>query len=172
MKKHNTVNMLLTSYLLFLFPCCVVASEHKQNETRHFDPVTNGIFKQTCGACHFAYQPGLLPSGSWEKILSNLPSHFGEEITLEEKSKNLINEYVRANSAEYSSAKRAKKILKSLAGQTPLRITEIPYIREKHRELDANIFSKPSIGSRSNCIACHSAAEQGNYDDDFVKIPN
>jgi hypothetical protein len=171
MKKTNKVNMVFASYLLVLSPFAVVASEHEKHENNYFAPVTNEMFKQTCGACHFAYQPGLLPSGSWEKILSNLPSHFGEEITLDEKSKNIIHEYLKENSAEYATAKRAKKILHSLGGQTPLRITETPYIREKHRELDPTIFTKPSIGSRSNCVACHSAAEQGNYDDDFVNIP-
>lgn len=169
MKKYNS--MVLASYFLLFFPFSVVASEQEQHESKYFAPVNNETFKQTCGACHFAYQPGLLPSGSWEKILSNLPSHFGEEITLEEKSKNSIKEYLQANAAEHSSAKRAKKILKSLGGQAPLRITETPYIREKHRKLDPSIFNKPSIGSRSNCVACHSTAEQGNYDDDFVKIP-
>jgi len=59
----------------------------------------------------------------------------------------------------------------TLRGENPLRITETPYIREKHHELDSNIFSRQSIGSFSNCIACHVKAEQGNYDDDFVKIP-
>jgi hypothetical protein len=171
MKKYNNVFIVLTSYIILLSPFSVIASEHEKHETKYFTPANNETFKQTCGACHFAYQPGLLPSESWEKILSNLPSHFGEEVILEEKSKNIIIEYLKSNSTERSSAKRAKKILKSLDGQTPLRITEIPYIREKHRELDSSIISKPSIGSRSNCVACHSAAEQGNYDDDLVKIP-
>lgn len=171
MKKHYKGLIVITSYIILLSPFSVIASEHEKHETKHFTPVNNETFKQTCGSCHFAYQPGLLPSGSWEKILSNLPSHFGEEVALEEKSKNIIIEYLKTNSAERSSAKRAKKILKSLEGKTPLRITETPYIREKHRELDSSIFSKPSIGFRSNCAACHSTAEQGNYDDDFVKIP-
>ena len=90
---------------------------------------------------------------------------------MDDKSKNIISDYLRANAAERSTAKRAKKILKSLRGQTPLRITEIPYIQEKHHELDPGVFARESIGSRSNCIACHPTAEQGNYDDDFVKIP-
>lgn len=145
--------------------------DHERHESKYLLPVNNDTFKQECGACHFAYQPGLLPSGSWEKILSNLPSHFSEEVSLDQESKNTISEYLRSNAAEHSSAKRARKILKSLRGQTPHRITETPYIQEKHHELDSNIFSRPSIGSRSNCIACHPNAEQGNYDDDFVKIP-
>lgn len=171
MKKYNKVIIVLSSYIILISPFSVIASEHEQHETKYFTPVNNETYKQTCGACHFTYHPGLLPSGSWEKILANLPAHFGEKVDLEEKSKENIHEYLISNSAEHSSAKRAKKILKSLEGQTPLRITETPYIREKHRELDSSIFSKPSIGSRSNCVACHSAAEQGNYDDDIVKIP-
>jgi hypothetical protein len=145
--------------------------EHEGRESKYLKPVNNATFKQECGSCHFAYQPGLLPSGSWEKILSNLPTHFGEEISLDGESINIISEYLQVNAAERSSAKRARKILKSLGGQTPLRITDTPYIREKHHDLDANVFSRQSVGSRANCIACHPSAEQGNYDDDFVKIP-
>ncbi len=144
--------------------------DHEKKDSKYLAPVNNDTFKQECGACHFAYQPGLLPSKSWEKILSNLPSHFGEEVSLDDKSKNIIGEYLQSYAAEHSSAKRARKILKSLRGQTPLRITETPYIQEKHHELDSSIFRRESIGSRSNCIACHPTAEQGNYDDDFVKI--
>lgn len=146
-------------------------NDRKKHESKYVSPVNNQTFKQECGTCHFAYQPGLLPVGSWEKIINNLPSHFGEEVSLDGKSKNIISEYLQANSAERSSAKRARKILKSLGGRTPLRITETPYILEKHHEIDSNIFSSQSIGSESNCIACHLKAEQGNYDDDFVKIP-
>ena len=145
--------------------------DDKKYEDKYLSPVSNETFKQECGACHFAYQPGLLPSGSWEKILSSLPSHFGEEVSLDQEPQNIIHEYLQANAAENSSAKRARKIIRSLNGKTPLRITETPYIQEKHHELDSSIFSRQSIGSLSNCIACHPTAEQGNYDDDFVKIP-
>ena len=145
--------------------------DDEKYENKYLTPVNNETFKQECGACHFAYQPGLLPSGSWESILNNLPSHFGEEVSLDQESKQIIGEYLRTNAAENSSAKRARKIVSSLNGQTPLRITETPYIQEKHHDLDASIFSRQSIGSFSYCIACHTKAEQGNYDDDFVKIP-
>ena len=161
--------LLLTSFCHLAF--ADHDDDHEKRESKYLAPVNNDAFKQECGACHFSYQPGLLPSGSWEKILSILPSHFGEEVSLDDKSKNIISDYLRANAAERSTAKRAKKILKSLRGQTPLRITEIPYIQEKHHELDPGVFARESIGSRSNCIACHPTAEQGNYDDDFVKIP-
>jgi hypothetical protein len=192
MKESKKMILVLLSYfLLFLLPFSVAFADdddHKddkkwykkifdhdddndKHERKYLTPVNNETFKLGCGSCHFTYQPGLLPAGSWEKILDNLPSHFGEEVSLDQEEKRIISEYLRANAAENSSAKRARKILKSLRGENPLRITETPYIREKHHELDSNIFSRQSIGSFSNCIACHVKAEQGNYDDDFVKIP-
>ena len=53
----------------------------------------------------------------------------------------------------------------------PMRITDIPYIRRKHHELDSAVFNRESIGSSANCTACHITAEKGIYDDDDVKIP-
>jgi hypothetical protein len=145
--------------------------DHEEHGSEYLTPVNNEIFKQECGACHFAYQPGLLPSGSWEGILNALSSHFGEEVSLGQDEHKIIGEYIRTNAAENSSAKRSRKIMRSLDGKIPLRITEIPYIKEKHHELNASIFSRQSIGSFSNCVACHTKAGQGNYDDDYVKIP-
>jgi hypothetical protein len=149
------------------------ADKHKKKkyERESFSSITNETYKQECSACHFNYQPGLLPADSWQKILDALPSHFDEEVSIDEKSENEIGKYLSANSAESSLSKRARKIIRSLNGQAPLRITETPYIREKHHELSSTIFDRPSIGSRSNCIACHTTAEQGDYDDDNVKIP-
>jgi Ni/Co efflux regulator RcnB len=144
-----------------------------KHSSKRLNPVSNPAYKEECGACHFAYQPELLPSGSWQKILARLDDHFGEEIDLDVESKNIIAEYLKANSAEYSSAKRAVKIMKSLRGQTPMRITDVPYIRHKHEDDDipADAFMRKSVGSMSNCIACHTTAENGIYDDDNVVIP-
>lgn len=152
----------------------------KRNRERHRDnkhdgsylkPVNNPTYKEECGGCHFAYQPELLPSASWMKILSNLDDHFGESIELDEDSKRVISDYLKSNSAEYSSAKRAVKIMRSLGNQVPLRITDVPYIREKHHEISPNVLNRESIGSLSNCVACHTTAEKGIYEDDHVKIP-
>jgi len=173
MQRNRFIILAICLFLISFSPEAIADhdDDRKKHESKYLTPVNNETFKQECGACHFAYQPGLLPSGSWEKILNNLPSHFDEEVSLDQETKKIINEYLQANAAENSSAKRARKILKSLRGQTPLRISETPYILEKHDELNSNIFSRQSIGSRSNCIACHPEAEQGNYDDDFVKMP-
>ncbi len=152
----------------------------KRNRKRHRDsehdgsylkPVNNPTYKEECGACHFAYQPELLPEASWMKIMTNLNDHFGESIELDDDSRKAISDYLKSNSAGYSSAKRAVEIMRCLGNQVPLRITDIPYIREKHHEISTNVLKRESIGSLSNCSACHTTAENGIYEDDNVKIP-
>ncbi len=143
----------------------------KDHKKRHLTTVDNPTYIEECGSCHFAYQPELLPSGSWDKVLAGLEDHYGEAIELDSKSKREIAEYLKANAAEYSSAKRAVKIMRSLGNQTPLRITQIPYIQEKHHDVSQKVLERDSIGSLSNCSACHTTASKGIYEDDYVVIP-
>lgn len=138
---------------------------------RDLAAVNNPTYMENCSACHFPYQPGLLPLGSWGRILSGLTDHFGQTVELDPDSMKTIAEYLKTHAADRSSAKLSRKIMKSLRDQTPLRITEITYIQREHHEIDAGVFARESIGSFSNCIACHKTAENGVYDDDFVNIP-
>ena len=145
--------------------------ENSKEKKRYLTPVNNLTYIEECGGCHFTFQPELLPSGSWDKILSGLEDHYGEAIELDPTSKREIAEYLKANAAEYSSAKRAVKIMRSLGNRTPLRITQIPYIQEKHHEVSQEVLKRDSIGSLSNCSACHTTAKKGIYEDDYVVIP-
>lgn len=146
---------------------------HRDGDYRNNDlkPVTNPAYKEHCGACHFTYQPELLPSTSWKKIVDQLEDHFGQSFELDQEAQKAVLAYLETNGAEHSTAKRAVKIMKSVGSSTPMRITEIPYIRDKHRKVSGSVLNRPSIGSLSNCAACHRRAEEGNYDDDFVVIP-
>lgn len=148
--------------------------DRKHSNDDHDDSlvqVSNPAYGETCGACHFAYQPALLPSGSWEKILTGLDDHFGVTVDVDSKAREGIRDYLLANSAEKSSAKRARKIMRSLGGDTPMRITDISYIREKHHDISLDVFARKSVGGFSNCVACHTTPEKGIYDDDHVVIP-
>ena len=60
--------------------------------------------------------------------------------------------------------------MRSLGNQVSMRITDTPYIIEKHDEVTPGVFKRESIGSLSHCIACHKTAENGIYEDDNVKI--
>jgi len=135
------------------------------------EPLANPTYKSQCGACHVAYQPDFLPESSWIKILTTLDDHFGESVELDAESEKIITEYMKSNSADHSTTKRARKIMKKLGNQVPLRITQIPYIIKEHHEISPDVLNRKSIGSLSNCIACHTTAEDGIYDDDNVKIP-
>lgn len=153
-------------------------SRHERHEHEDDDhkggalkPVNNRSYREGCGDCHFAYQPELLPSASWTKILAGLDDHFGEPVTLADDSKKVISDYLKSNGAETSSAKVAVRIIQSLGNEAPMRITEILYIRKKHYGVPADAIKNKAIGTLSNCSACHTTAENGLYDDDNVTIP-
>lgn len=138
---------------------------------RDFAPVENQTYAEQCGACHFPYLPELLPADSWRKILSQLEDHNGAQVLVEADAVKTIAQYLESNAADNSGSRRATKIMRSLKGQTPTRITEIPYIQRKHHDVPIEVFQRKSIGSFSNCTACHTAADQGVFDDDYVNIP-
>ena len=78
------------------------------------------------------------------------------------------------NSADKSYYKRSKKIMVSLQkGEVPLRITKVPYFKDKHEEVyDEVVKTSKKIKSMSLCDACHQKAQQGIFDDDTVVIPD
>jgi len=145
--------------------------EAEDNNNDNLLPVNNPTYSENCGSCHFVYQPGLLPASSWNKILNDLETHFGEPAIIDQNSLKTIAEYLTSNAADSSPTEKSVKIMKSLGKQTPLRITEIPYIQKKHHEITQDILARKSIGSLSNCSVCHKTAEKGFYDDDGVVIP-
>jgi len=142
------------------------SKSHNGKSTKKDVAVQNQAYLKTCGSCHFAYQPGLLPSASWDKIMT--AGHFGK---IDTKSRKEITDYLKANSADKSIWEVSRKILSSLKGNSPEKITDVPYIQKKHRELNKDVFKRPSIGSAANCNACHKKADQGIYEDDDVVIP-
>ncbi|KKM08447.1 diheme cytochrome c [Marinobacter sp.] len=145
--------------------------EHNHRGDKNLKPVNSAAYTDSCGACHFVYQPELLPAASWKKILEGTDDHFGETVDLDEGARLEISEYLASNAADKSSAKLSGKIMRCLGGMTPLRITDIPCIRKEHHEITPQMVQRKSVGSLSNCIACHRTAESGVYDDDSVSIP-
>lgn len=166
----------MKSYLFFLaviliLPLPALADDDHHEGTKHLPAVANASYKNSCGSCHFAYQPGLLPARSWVKIIDEPGAHPGGDVSLDEKTKSEVKNYLTRNSAENSQAKRSRKIMDSIGSDTPVRISEVPYIRHKHDDINQEVFARKAIGSRANCIACHKSAESGVYEDDDVVIP-
>ena len=146
------------------------------NRMKEVKPVDDKQYKSECGDCHFAYQPGLLPEQSWQKLLTaeSLKEHFGDNAEMDNDVLQSIRAYASGNSADKSWFKRSRKISKSTAYvEAPLRITELHYIKRKHEEIpEKMVKGNPAVKSLSFCDKCHTQAAQGVYDDDTVSIPN
>ncbi|MCT7472719.1 diheme cytochrome c [Aliarcobacter cryaerophilus] len=136
-------------------------------------PVDNTIYEKECGSCHFAYPAGLLPSNSWNKMMSNLDNHFGDDATVDEKTFQTISSYLNENSAEKSMQyKRSRKIVENLNGTIPDSISKMPYMKKKHQDIKEHLITQKEVKGLFNCTACHQNAKKGIFSDDDVKIPN
>jgi hypothetical protein len=145
----------------------------RQNEVNN---VSNAAWQEECGSCHFAYQPGLLPSQSWKLLLDEkaLADHFGENAELDADTLKEVRDFALENAADKSFYKRARKIAKSTEnGEAPLRITEVRYIKRKHHDIpEKMIKGNKDVKSLSYCDACHTQAKKAVFDEDTVRIPN
>lgn len=155
--------------LLSLATCCLFAG--KMDVT--IKPVDNTIYEKECGSCHFAYPAGLLPSSSWNKMMSNLDKHFGDDATVDEETFQTLVSYLNENSAEKSmNYKRSRKIVKNLNGNIPDSISKMPYMKKKHEDIKEHLITQKEVKGMFNCTACHQNAKKGIFSDDDVNIPN
>ncbi|MBU1665245.1 MAG: diheme cytochrome c [Gammaproteobacteria bacterium] len=121
---------------------------------------SNKIWKQECGSCHMAFAPGLLPAESWRKMMGGLDKHFGTDASLTTGENREITDFLVNNASNRWRAPSA-----------PLRITETLWFQRKHDELAAAVWKRASIKSPANCVACHSDADRGDFEEHRVRIP-
>lgn len=158
-------------FYLFLPLLCIGTVAHAATPAN--SQAAGALYKEECASCHMAYPAELLPWHSWKKILNNLDQHFGDNATLDPATVQTLGQYLQDNSADTADSRRARKILRTITGDnTPLRISELPYIRRKHHEIPVRyITGNPQVKSLSNCVACHQGAEQSNFSEHQVRIP-
>jgi len=155
----------------------VVFSDDDRHEYRQRSvgvaPVTSPIYKEECSSCHMAYPPGLLPARSWKKVMAGLADHFGDNAELEPEIFKAVSKFLISNSADDSVYRRSRKIMRSLSEKDiPIKVSETPYIINKHDEIPEKLIKyNKKVNSLSNCVACHSKAEQGLFSEHGVKIP-
>ncbi|HEU0188772.1 MAG TPA: diheme cytochrome c [Gallionella sp.] len=182
MSKKLKVVALLVGSLLANGATCAQAEETfggwliNFGRTKEVKPVTDKLYLKECGECHFAYPPGLLPARSWEKLLNAdaLKNHFGDNAEFESATLQAIHDYAVDNAADKSFYKRSRKIaLATAGGEAPLRITEVRYIKRKHKDIpEKMVKGNKDVKSLSNCNKCHTQADKGVFDNDTVSIPN
>lgn len=133
---------------------------------------TEAFYRQECGSCHVSYPPNLLPAKSWNLLLEGLADHFGENAKVDDATRSALNQWLASRAAETDAGKRAKKLLASLGGEAPLRLTEVPWWRKKHHELKPGTFERKGVGGRHRCESCHGKdAEAWTFDEHRVKVP-
>jgi hypothetical protein len=170
----NIKNILLAT----AFGACVAAMPIAGADEDHggkpgLAPVKNELYRAECGACHFAFPPGLLPARSWEKLMENLHDHFGENAELTPEDFDRVLNYLRAEAADRSDYARSQRAASMIAaGDTPLRITETRYFRRLHDEVPRRVFNdNPNLKTISQCKACHTRADQNSYRENEIEIP-
>ncbi|MCF8168445.1 MAG: diheme cytochrome c [Rhodoferax sp.] len=119
-------------------------------------------YVQECGACHVAYPPTLMPAASWVRTMNHLPQHFGTDASLDEATRKELSAWIAANAGSY---KRVKE-------EPPQdRITRTAWFARKHDEVSAATWKLPAVKSAANCNACHTTAEQGDFNERKIRIP-
>ncbi len=120
-------------------------------------------YQQECASCHVAYPPHMLPPPSWQRLMSHLPQHFGTDASLEpDQLKRLSTWLQQASSA---ASRRTRE-------QPPEdRITRSRWFIHEHDELPAAVWQRASVQRPSNCMACHTRADQGDFRERFIRVP-
>lgn len=155
-----------------LFATAAWAEREREHDRGRDAVAANAKWQAECSACHMAYPPALLPERSWRKLMGGLDRHFGENASLDAATAAEITAFLAPNAADRNGGRRGAKMMSGIAGgETPLRISETPYFRRKHREVADSVFKRPAIGSPANCSACHAGAEAGSFSEHDVRIP-
>ena len=144
--------------------------KHRLNDVR---TIKNPVYAEECGSCHMAYPPGLLPTRSWQKIMTELENHFGDNAEIDTETHQLITQFLFTNGAEKSDYRRSVKFNRSInINDVPVRITQTPYFKHEHDEIPSRFVTANSkVNSFSQCNACHKKAEQGSFNEHDVYIP-
>lgn len=119
-------------------------------------------YSQECAACHIAYSPALMPAASWRRIMSNLPNHFGTDASLDLATVKELSSWINSHAGTY----------KRVSEEPPQdRITRTAWFIRKHNEVSAASWKNPAVKSAANCIACHTTAEKGDFNERNIRIP-
>lgn len=121
------------------------------------------VYRQECAACHIAYPPAMLPAASWQRVLSNLPRHYGTDASLDAASVQLLARWLGAEAAG------GRRKYNEMPADD--RITRSGWFVRKHDELPPAVWKRPAVKSASNCMACHAAADKGEFNEHDVRIP-
>jgi len=73
--RRRSVALVSSGLLAALY----LASAARANDKRSAPTPLLANYAQECAACHLRYPPGMLPAASWQRLMGNLPRHFGAD---------------------------------------------------------------------------------------------
>lgn len=138
--------------------------DHDGGDNLRFN-ASNPTWQAECSACHIAYPPGLLPAASWREMMNTLGDHFGTDASLDAETVAKILPFLEQNAAP------ERKAESTTDGKPVLRITETRWFKREHDEVAPATWKNPAVKSASNCMACHTAADKGDFNEDNIRIP-
>jgi hypothetical protein len=120
-------------------------------------------FKAECGSCHLPFAPALLSAGDWQKVMANLDRHYGDNASLDDKTRRQIEQFLTGNAGE-------SRRLGNGGGEPP-RLTATRRFRAIHHEIGQAVWQDPRVRSPANCVACHPGAAAGSFSEHEVTLP-
>jgi hypothetical protein len=131
------------------------------------------LYVSECGACHTAYAPTYLPARSWHQLMAELDHHFGEDASLGNGERDLLESQLRALALDSPHADPGIAARNGAAwmASSPQRISTSPFFHYLHDEVPNSIWQRPAIVSKANCVACHPRASEGRYLEPEIRIP-
>jgi cytochrome c553 len=161
MKRSRSSNAVATFSALLTVLALTPCAQAGDGERALREPLLPK-YRQECGACHAAFPPGLLPAASWQRLMRNLPRHFGTDASLDPATVDELSTWLIAHAG---SGRRA--------GMAPPddRITRSAWFLREHDEVGTAVWKRPAVKSAANCAACHPRADQGAFNEHDIRIP-
>ena len=151
----NLRNTLLAFASVFM---CIAAAQADDNDGPATRTALHPRYQQECAACHVAYLPRMLPAESWPRLTNNLPRHFGTDASLDPATTKQLSAWLTSHAGDRRAPPQD-------------RITRSSWFLHEHDEISAKTWQRASIKSPSNCAACHTRADQGDFHERFIRIP-
>jgi nitrate/TMAO reductase-like tetraheme cytochrome c subunit len=94
--------------------------------------------------------------------MASLDKHFGTDASVDAKEQSEIFQWLIKNSA----TKRKYSLF--VPGN---RITKSTWFISEHDELSADVWKRAGVKSQANCLACHTDAATGGFNEKTIRIP-
>ncbi|NOT19763.1 MAG: cytochrome C [Sideroxydans sp.] len=161
---RNLLRMFVAVFLLAGLMSATHAEDDDEDEEEggSMPVVVNTTWQTECSACHLAYPPSLLPAKSWRAVMSGLDKHFGTDASLTSSESKEVSAFLEENAGEERNTSSRKPLL---------RITQTNWFVHEHDEVSKRTWMNPKVKSPANCVACHKGAENGDFDEDNIRIP-